>query len=421
MDLQKSLDKLFSLHTFGVKLGLENITNFLAVIGNPQKKLKCFHVAGSNGKGSTAAFLASMLYEFGYNVGMYTSPHFIKFNERIKVNGLDVPDEFVAAFIEEHENYIDENKLTFFEVTTAIAFQYFADEKVDYAVIETGLGGRLDATNVLNPLSVILTSISLEHTNVLGKTIEEITSEKSAIIKDGIKVFCGRLPVEAEKVVSKKIDQTGSELYRIEDYINIKESTLELYTEEIEFDEWTMPLKGNYQKYNAALAALTLIKTLDVNDSNQIRSGIKNVIANTGFQGRYEFYRKNPTIILDSAHNADGIEKFLFEFQKDSKNYSKRVLLFAAMRDKAIPEMLKKTASHFDSIFVTSIDYERAATAEDLFTIASGLGINVAVVKKPAEFVQSFESEERDACLVVLGSMYLLGEIKSSISKKQIA
>jgi len=124
---------------------------------------------------------------------------------------------------------------------------------------------------------------------------------------------------------------------------------------------------------------------------------------------------------LDSAHNADGIEKFLFEFQKDSKNYSKRVLLFAAMRDKAIPEMLKKTASHFDSIFVTSIDYERAATAEDLFTIASGLGINVAVVKKPAEFVQSFESEERDACLVVLGSMYLLGEIKSSISKKQIA
>lgn len=421
MNLQKSLDKLFSLHTFGVKLGLENITNFLAVIGNPQKKLKCFHVAGSNGKGSTSAFLASMLYEFGYNVGLYTSPHFIKFNERIKLNGLDVPDEYVASFIEKHENYIDEHELTFFEVTTAIAFQYFADEKVDYAVIETGLGGRLDATNVMNPLSVILTSISLEHTNVLGKTLEEIASEKAAIIKNDMKVFCGRLPVEAEKIVAKKVEETKSELYRIEDYINIHGSSLELYTEEIEFDEWTMPLKGGYQKYNAALAALALIKTLDVNDSNQIRSGIKNVISNTGFQGRYEFYRKNPTIIFDSAHNADGIEKFLSEFEKDSKNYSKRVLLFAAMRDKAIPEMLKKAASHFDSIYVTSIGYERAATTEDLTAIASQLGINTAVVEKPAEFVVSFESEDKDSCLVVLGSMYLLGVVKSSISKKQIA
>ncbi|MBZ0198400.1 MAG: bifunctional folylpolyglutamate synthase/dihydrofolate synthase [Ignavibacteriaceae bacterium] len=421
MNLQKSLEKLFSLHTFGVKLGLENITGFLSSLGNPQKKIKCFHIAGSNGKGSTSAFLASMLYEFGYDVGLYTSPHFIKFNERIKINGIDIPDEFVASFICKHEKYIDERQLTFFEVTTAMAFQYFADEKVDYAVIETGLGGRLDATNVLNPLAVVLTSISLEHTNILGETIQEITTEKAAIIKKGTEVFCGKLPEEAFNVVKKKIDETGSELFKIEDYTLLKGRKLELYTEEIEFDDWTMPLKGEYQKYNAALAALTLIKSLDVNDQQRICSGIKNVVLNTGFQGRYEFYKKNPTIIFDSAHNEEGLEKFLSEFVLDSKNYGKKILLFGAMKDKAIRGMLKKAALHFDNIMVTSINYERAATVEEIKTMAAELNVTVEIVENPSEFVLSFESEDNNACLVVLGSMYLLGEVKSFLNRKQIA
>ncbi len=421
MNLQKSLDKLFSLHTFGVKLGLDNITNFLSTMDNPQRKIKCFHIAGSNGKGSTSAFLASMLYEFGYNVGLYTSPHFIKFNERIKINGIDIPDEFVAAFIEKHEGFIDENKLTFFEVTTAMAFQYFVDEKVDYAVIETGLGGRLDATNVLNPLAVVLTSISLEHTNILGESIRQITFEKAAIIKKSIEVFCGKLSLEAFDVIEKKIEETGSELFKIEDYTVLKGRKLELYTEEIEFDDWTMPLKGEYQKYNAALAALTIIKTLDVNDYQHICNGIKNVISNTGFQGRYEFYKNNPTIIFDSAHNEEGLENFLSEFVRDSENYQKKVLLFGAMKDKAIRSMLKIAAPHFDNIFVTSINYERAAVVEEIMKMASELNIKVDIVRNPAEFVLSFESEPNDACLVVLGSMYLLGEVKSEIKRKQIA
>ncbi len=168
MDIETSLKKLFSLHTFGIKLGLDNITGFLDHLDNPQRELKTIHIAGSNGKGSTASFIASILQEFGFEVGLYTSPHFVRFNERVVINGKQIEDEYISSFISDNENYIDEHELTFFEVTTAMAFQYFREMKTNYCVIETGLGGRLDATNVLNPLAVVITTISLEHTNVLG-------------------------------------------------------------------------------------------------------------------------------------------------------------------------------------------------------------------------------------------------------------
>jgi dihydrofolate synthase/folylpolyglutamate synthase len=204
MDFERVLNKLFALHTFGVKLGLENIKVFLEHLGNPQSQLKAFHIAGSNGKGSTSAFTASILMECGFQTGLYTSPHFVKFYERIVINGEQISDQAVANFFEKHEEFIDKHKLTFFEVTTAMAFQYFKDSKVDYAVIETGLGGRLDATNVFNAVGVIITSISLEHTNILGKTLREITKEKAAIIKNHNKVFTGKLPEDAKKVVETK-------------------------------------------------------------------------------------------------------------------------------------------------------------------------------------------------------------------------
>jgi dihydrofolate synthase/folylpolyglutamate synthase len=156
MDIQESLNKLFALHTFGIKLGLENVTNFLHHIGDPQKRLKTIHIAGSNGKGSTASFIASILIEKGYVVGLYTSPHFVRFNERISINGKLISDDFIAEFINKYADWIDQYKLTFFEVTTAMAFEYFKLAEVDYAIIETGLGGRLDATNVINPVACVI-------------------------------------------------------------------------------------------------------------------------------------------------------------------------------------------------------------------------------------------------------------------------
>lgn len=260
MDIQESLNRLFALHTFGVKLGLENIQKFLKDIGNPQGKLKTIHIAGSNGKGSTASFIASILIENGYKVGLYTSPHFVKFNERISINGKYISDDFIANFIDKYQKQIDDLKLTFFEVTTAMAFDYFLFSDVDYAVIETGLGGRLDATNVLNPLACVITSISLEHTAILGDKLEQIAFEKSEIIKSGSKTFIGLLPEEAIKVIEKKCLSVKSPLSCLEEYIIERDDKIELYTEELEFDDWEVPLIGKHQKYNAALASLCCAK-----------------------------------------------------------------------------------------------------------------------------------------------------------------
>jgi dihydrofolate synthase/folylpolyglutamate synthase len=415
MNLEKSLAKLFSLHSFGIKLGLDNIKKFLNLLGNPQEQLKTFHIAGSNGKGSTAAFLASILQEFGYKVGLYTSPHFVRFNERIKISGVEIPDEDIASFIEKHEKFIEENGLTFFEATTAMAFDYFAKNKVDYAVIETGLGGRLDATNVLNPLAVIITSISYEHTDILGEKLEQIAAEKAGIIRNRTKVFIGKLPEEAQSIISERCKETNSELFNIEDYTVEKRNSLELYTEEIELDDWTMPLRGGYQKYNAALAGLVTAKTLDVRRFNIISAGIKSVIKNTGFQGRYEFYHSKPDIIFDSAHNSEGVQNFLYEFQKDSDKYSKKVLLFGVMRDKAVESMLKMLSKAFDEIRITQIEYVRVRSIEELQEVADKLSIKVIKETKPAEFVRLFKEHETDGCLVVLGSIYLVGAVKTEL------
>ncbi len=416
MNIEATLKKLFALHTFGVKLGLDNIKSFLEHLGNPQAHLKAFHIAGSNGKGSTCAFTASILQEFVYKTGLYTSPHFVKFNERVVINGEQISDEIIAEFFEQHEKFIDEHKLTFFEVTTALAFQYFKDQKVDYAVIETGLGGRLDATNVFNALAVLITSISLEHTQILGKTIKEIAEEKAAIIKNNNKVFIGRLPDEAKEAVERKCRETKSMLHKIEDYTNEKSGSLELYTEEIELNEWTMPLKGDYQKYNAALAALAVSKTLNLDDFGKIEAGIRNVIVNTGFQGRYEFYCTKPDIILDSAHNPEGITNFISEFKK--YKYKKSTLIFGALNDKNVREMLAKLKNHFDDIYIVKVDIERAFSINELKKIVSEVNIEVKPLDNPVSFIKDFRAKAKeDECLVVLGSMYLLGEIKSLLQE----
>jgi len=417
MDIQESLNKLFALHTFGVKLGLENIQKFLKEIGNPQSKLKTIHVAGSNGKGSTASFIASILIENGYKVGLYTSPHFVKFNERISINGKYIPDDFIANFIDKYQKHIDEFQLTFFEVTTAMAFEYFIFSDVDFAVIETGLGGRLDATNVLNPLACVITSISLEHTDILGNKIEQIAFEKGEIIKSGSKTFIGLLSEEAIKVIEKKCLSVKSPLYCLEEYIIEKNDNVELYTEELEFDEWVFPLIGKHQKYNAALASLCVAKTFDIDDPSVITDGIKNVIKNTKLQGRYEIVSNKPRIILDSAHNPEGIKCFIDEFLNEKKHYKETSLLFGAMKDKNIDEMLNSVKSSFDKIYFYEINYDRSASIKLLTEQANKLKMDFGIVENLNVFLKDQLNGDKDICLAVAGSMYLLGEIKSILAE----
>ena len=415
MDPETSLKKLFSLHTFGIKLGFENIVGFLNHLGNPQKEVKTIHIAGSNGKGSTASFISSILQEFGYKVGLYTSPHFVKFNERVVINGKQIDDDYIANFISNHENYIDEHQLTFFEVTTAMAFQYFREMKPDYCVIETGLGGRLDATNVLDPLAVVITSISLEHTNVLGNSIEQIAFEKVEIIKRNSKVFTGILVSEAMDVVINKCKETQSEIFKIENYISNDLNNIRLSTDDSVLP-LNPPLRGNYQKKNAALAALCVSKTFQLQDEQNYLNGISNVCLNTGLQGRFEYFHKSPDIIFDSAHNPEGIENFLAEFNTNLYSYNNKSVLFGAMRDKSIADMLKMLANTFDDLYISQIQYERAASLEEISVECQKLNINCNQVKKPAEFIINFKTSPDNECLVVLGSMYLLGEIKQVLS-----
>ncbi|MFI5236911.1 MAG: bifunctional folylpolyglutamate synthase/dihydrofolate synthase [Ignavibacteriales bacterium] len=415
MDIETSLKKLFSLHSFGIKLGLDNTFGFLNHLGNPQRELKTIHIAGSNGKGSTASFIASILQEFGFEVGLYTSPHFVRFNERVVINGKQIEDEYISSFISNNENYIDEHELTFFEVTTAMAFQYFKEMKTDYCVIETGLGGRLDSTNVLNPLAVVITTISLEHTNVLGSTLDQIAAEKAAIIKKESKVFAGFLQKEAMEVVEKKCEETKSNIYRLKDFVSVVDEKDSLFlNEDMQFGI-NPPLKGKYQIFNASLAALTVFKTFNFDDEKKYLSGISNVSRNTGLQGRYEYYHKDPTIIFDSAHNPEGIEAFLWEFEMEAGGYDRKVVIFGAMQDKNISAILKLLSSSFDEILVTEIKYERAAKTEEIKKLGEKLNIKCSIIREPVKYIQEFKSGNRDECLVVLGSMYLLGEIKQQL------
>lgn len=414
--IPQEIQKLYSLQKYGVKLGLEKTKDLLKHLGNPQSKIKAFHVAGSNGKGSTSSYIASILMEAGYKTGLYTSPHFVKFNERIMINGEYIPDDYIIDFVRENESYLFANNITFFEATTALCFKYFSDKRVDFAVVETGLGGRLDATNTLDPFAVIITSISLEHTNVLGNTIEQITKEKAAIIKKGCKVFTGRVDEEAFRVIEDRCNELSCELYKIDDYILERENHIELYTEELNIDKLNSPLIGDYQRINAALALLAVYETLEIVNPHTLIHGIRNVIRNTKIQGRFEIASQNPDLIFDSAHNQEGMNCFIREFVKRKDRYSTSTVLFTALADKAVDKIIAELKGAFDNYAITTLPIERASKLEDLEKGFKSADITPIIVNNPSEYVLEFlKSGKPDECLVVTGSMYLLGEIKSQL------
>lgn len=420
MNIEPILKKLYSMRQFHIKLGLERIENLLDYIGNPHKELKYFHIAGSNGKGSTASFLASILTEANYKIGLYTSPHFVKFNERIRINGKEIEDEFIINFFNSIEKFIDKEEPTFFEITTAIAFKYFFENKVDYVVLETGLGGRLDATNVVTPLAAIITSICLEHTNILGDTLEKIAFEKAGIIKKGITVLSGYMPAEAENVIRLKAHELKCNYFPFDSFVEKGKDYIDVLLEKRKYHLYKTPLLGYHQLLNCALAVKCLNATLNIDDAFLINRGIKNVVENSKIQGRYEIISNEPKIIFDSAHNPEGIKIFLDEFVKEYYSFNERSLIFGAMRDKDIAMMLKLLTPFFDNIYVTSIENERAATIEEIQSIAKQNGIRVIPLMFTEEFIKNFYAEGKGKCLVVLGSMYLIGYIKSKINKEML-
>jgi dihydrofolate synthase/folylpolyglutamate synthase len=420
MDLSSALNKIYSMHQFDIKLGLERIELLLEKIGNPHKDLKYFHIAGSNGKGSTASFIASILMESGYKVGLYTSPHLVSFNERIRIDRTEIPDEFIAEFITSIDNFITEIKPTFFEITTALAFKYFSIEKPDFVVLETGLGGRLDATNVVDPIASLITSISLEHTNILGDSIEKIAFEKAGIIKPKKPVFVGLLPEGALEVIRTNTDRNESQLFSLNDFIDFVKDHLSVHLRKKVYKIYKTGLDGYHQLVNSALAIKMLDELLKISDASIITKGLLNVVSNSGIQCRYEIFSEAPKIILDAAHNQEGVEAFAKEFQKDSAYYNKRILIFGAMRDKNIHSMLMSLSPNFDEIYITQASYERAASISEIIELNKSNNFNLIPLPEPIPKIESFLKGNPKECLVILGSIYLLGEIKLKILEKKL-
>lgn len=420
MNIQTALNKIYSMHQFDIKLGLDRIKKLLELIGNPHKELKYIHIAGSNGKGSTASFMASILMEAGYKVGLYTSPHFVRFNERIRINGIEIDDNYIAGFIDSIEQIIEHEKPTFFEITTALAFKYFKDYKPDYVVLETGLGGRLDATNVIDPLASVITSISLEHTNILGETLEKIAFEKAGIIKPGNPVFTGSLPKEALDVIKNRAENLNSQLFVFNQFTESLEQSVNISLDKKNIHIYKTGLSGSHQFHNSALAVKVLYELLNISDISIINKGLMNVVANTGIQGRYEIINDRPRVIFDAAHNPEGIASFISEFSKEYIKYPNRVLIFGAMKDKDIVTMLKQLKPYFNTFYAVQPGFDRAVTVEELVEIGKGNGIQLLQLKDYNRVIENFVKGETGDCLVVLGSIYLLGEIKSKMIKKNL-
>lgn len=309
------------------KKDLTNTHLLIAHLENPQEKLKCIHVAGTNGKGSTSHMLASILQEAGYKVGLYTSPHLKDFRERIKINGENIPEKFVTDFINTHKSFFESNDMSFFEMTVGLAFDYFAKEKVDIAVIEVGMGGRLDATNIITPLVSVITNIGLDHTQFLGNTLEAVAFEKAGIIKPNIPVVIGEYTPETKPVFLAKAKECNSEIYFASDLIS---------------ETYPSDLIGDYQIHNKK-TVLQTIKILNSQNEFKItpentKSGLLNVVKNTGLQGRWQQLNEFPKVICDTAHNKNGLEIVLKQIQKE--DFDALHVVLGVVNDKDLDEIL---------------------------------------------------------------------------------
>ena len=309
------------------KADLTNTILLVNHIGNPEKKLQCIHVAGTNGKGSTSHFLASVLQEAGYKVGLYTSPHLKNFRERIKINGEEISEEFVCEFIEKNKPFFEANQLSFFEMTVGLAFDYFVKENVDIAIIEVGLGGRLDSTNIITPLISVITNIGFDHVQFLGNTLEAIAGEKAGIIKPNIPVVIGEYTTETKPVFEAKALSTNSDIYFASDLIA---------------ETYPSQLLGDYQVKNKKTVLQTLKVLQQQNrfkiSEENIKNGFWKVIENTGLLGRWQQLGENPKIICDTAHNSDGLKIVMHQIQKE--HFETLHLVIGFVNDKDLDEIL---------------------------------------------------------------------------------
>ena len=443
MGYKEAVDYLYSLQKYGIKLGLDNTLSLMGILGNPHRRFKSIHIAGTNGKGSTAVMIASILKGSGMKVGLYTSPHLVSFTERIRVNGMPIEEERVSEMTLNLESQISNIKCitpTFFEFTTAIAFKYFAEEDVDIAVIEVGMGGRLDATNVITPLVSVITNIGYDHQEFLGVTLPEIAIEKAGTIKEGIPVVMADNLPEVRQLIEDKCKDMGSKLYISGRDFRTEGSRLQaprprsapqdptekqggpdsrLQTQVFDYygikkiyQGLEIPLLGAHQITNASLAVATteVIGNEIKIEEKMVRKGLKEA----RWDGRLEIISRNPTVILDGAHNegaARSLKKSLEEIFLPG--HGRLFLIVGMMKDKDVRGFLRVLAPIASEVIVTTVDYERAASPESLAVEAEAFNPNVMAIVGVNEAIAYAmgKAGSRDI-ICITGSLYTVGEVK---------
>ncbi len=432
MNYKEAVSYLNSLSRFGSRPGLTTIQYLLYLIGNPERRLKVIHIAGTNGKGSTSSMLAKGLAEIGYKVGLYTSPHLFSIRERIKIDSIDITEEEFTVLVERIIPYVERVSRkdgcfhpTFFETLTAMAFWYFAEKKVDISIIETGMGGRFDATNVTYPLISLITHIARDHTNFLGWKVEKIAEEKCGIIKGGIPVVSGIQSENVRKVIENFSSYRGSPFYILNDKISqislTENSTDFTYKDEEGVDyNVSIPLIGYHQAENAALAIYTsevLKKHWDYNFSiSQFIRGLRGV----KWPGRFQIISKRPYIILDGAHNLDGVKR-LVETLSSLFPGRKVTIISGILRDKEYKEMAKLLAPFAKKIIVTTPESERAlspSVLKEVFSLYTDVPIEV--IPDPIEALKYAKKDlPPHDILLITGSLYLIGKIGNFLLKNE--
>lgn len=367
---EEFIEYLYSLERAGIKYTLDNIRMLAKAAGNPHIKFKSIHIAGTNGKGATASIISSVLKESGYKIGLYTSPHVKDFRERITVNGKQIPKDYVVKFTRKYYNVIQNVKPSFFEATTAMAFAYFADSKVDFAVIECGLGGRLDSTNIIKPELSVITSISIDHSEYLGNTIKSIAFEKAGIVKRGIPCVTGSLSEYSRKIIKTLCRDRKSEHFDSSKfYLKFKKTdtghavSLNGYYEEFKYS-----LNGGFQILNlkTAMTSLNVLKKMGVIyfDGTSLRIGLRNIKQNTNYGYRLEEVSRNPRIILDVSHNAEGLANLKDNLR--GKAYKNLYIVFGMMADKETKKCINELENLNGFLILTKPDYKRADEPEAL-------------------------------------------------------
>ena len=413
------LKELYGLERFGMKLGLANITELLRRIGDPHLKFPAVHVTGSNGKGSVCAFIESILREAGFNAGLYTSPHLIRFNERIRVGGREIPDSDVARlyeFVKPHAAAMaGEQKAkqpTFFEITTAMAFQYFMERKVDIAVVEVGMGGGMDATNVVRPEACVLTRVSLEHTEHLGMTIRRIAGEKSGILKPGVPAVT--LDQEALATIEERARELACPLTVVGREVKYERTGGALAGQAINWAGTTATrvstvMLGAHQAENAALA-LAAAESLESRGWRIGEDAKRTGIAKMRWPARFQLVRRSPPVVIDGAHNPGGA-RCLRDSLREYLPGRRAVLVMGMLADKDLAVYADTLAPLTAYAIATKPRSERASAPEDIAATYKQLGVSSEVVEDvPAAIRRGLSLASADRPLLITGSLYLAGE-----------